>query len=109
MSKTFFKGKKIYHTQRPVGLDNIFIAINKEINNEIKKGRPVLVIMDNIRNVDDFVSQSSFRNINTIKEIKPDEDEKIARRDRKRKKNYNSNFSRRKRSRYKIIKRIIKK
>ena len=32
--------------------------------------------MDNIRNVDDFVSQSSFRNINTIKEIKPDEDEK---------------------------------
>ena len=108
MSKTFFKGKKIYHTQRPVGLNNIFIAINKEINNEIKKGRPVLVIMDNIRNVDDFVSQSSFRNINTIKEIKPDEDEKIARRDWKRKKNYNSNFSRRKRSRYKIIKRIIK-
>ncbi len=32
--------------------------------------------MDNIRNVDDFVSQSSFRNINTIKGIKPEEDEK---------------------------------
>ncbi len=72
----FLREKKIYHTQRPVGLDNIFIAINKEINIEIKKERPVLVIMDNIRNVDDFVSQSSFRNINTIKEIKPDEDEK---------------------------------
>ena len=72
----FLRVKKIYHTQRPVGLDNIFISINKEINNEIKKGRPVLVIMDNIRNVDDFVSQSSFKNINTIKEIKPDEDEK---------------------------------
>ena len=98
MFKTFFKGKKIYHSQRTVVLDNIFIAINKEINIEIKKERPVLVIMDNIRNVDDFVSQSSFRNINTIKGIKPDEDEKISRRDWKRKKNYN-----------KIIKRIIKK
>ena len=76
MSKTFYERKKIIRTKRPKGLDNIFIALNKEISKEIKKGRSVLVIMDNIRNVDDYVSQSPFKDINAIKGIKPNEDEK---------------------------------
>ena len=59
----FIKEKKIYKTERPEGLDNIFISLNKDIKKEIEKGRPVLVIMDNIRNVDDFVSQCSFKDI----------------------------------------------
>ena len=45
----FLKEKKIYHTERPEGLDKIFISLNKEICKEIKKNRPVLVIMDNIK------------------------------------------------------------
>ena len=32
--------------------------------------------MDNIKNVENYVSQSSFKGINTIKGINPDEDEK---------------------------------
>ena len=32
--------------------------------------------MDNIRNVDDYVAQSPLKNINTIKGINPDDDEK---------------------------------
>ena len=71
----FLKEKKIYHTERPEGLDKIFISLNKEIHKEIKKKRPVLVIMDNIRNVDDYVAQSPLKNIKTIKGINPDDDE----------------------------------
>ena len=74
MSKTFSKRKKIYHTKRPEWLDNIFISLNKEIKEIIKNNRSVLVIMNNIRNVDDYVTQSPFKNISTIKGIN-DEDE----------------------------------
>ena len=72
----FLKEKIIYRTKRPEGLDNIFISLNKEIKKEIEKDRPVLVIMDNIRNVDEYVLQSPLKNISTIKGINPDEDEK---------------------------------
>ena len=75
MSKTFFKKKIINLIKRPEGLDNIFISLNKEINDKIKNNRPILVIMDNIRNVDDYVAQNPFKNISTIKGINPDEDE----------------------------------
>ena len=71
----FLREKKIYQTKRPVGLDNIFYSLNKEIKREITKDRPVLVIMDNIRNVEEFVQQSPLKNLNTIKGINPDEDE----------------------------------
>ena len=72
----FLREKKVESTERPEGIDNIFISLNKEISKEIKKERPVLVIMNNIRNVDEYVLQSPFKDkISTIKGIEPEEDE----------------------------------
>jgi len=72
----FLREKKVKSTERPEGIDNIFISLNKEISKEIKKERPVLVIMNNIRNVDEYVLQSPFKDkISTIKGIEPEEDE----------------------------------
>ena len=68
----FLREKEIYRTQRPVGLNNIFMSLNKEIKEEIKKDRPVLVIMDNIRNVEEYVSQCPIKNVSTIKGINPE-------------------------------------
>ena len=68
----FLREKEIYHTQRPVGLNNIFMSLNKEIKEEIKKDRPVLVIMDNIRNVEEYISQCPIKNVSTIKGINPE-------------------------------------
>ena len=65
----FIREKEINIIQRHKGLDSIFKLISEDIMKEYKKGRPILVIMDNIRNVDDFVSQFYFKNISTIKGI----------------------------------------
>ena len=71
----YIREKKIIKSERPEGLDNVFELINDDINKQIKKGRPVLVIMDCIKNVDDFVSQTNIQNISKIKGIDPIEDE----------------------------------
>ena len=68
----FLREKTIHRTRRPEGLDNIFMSLNKEIKEEIKKDRPVLVIMDNIRNVEEYVSQCPIKNVSTIKGINPE-------------------------------------
>ena len=71
----FIKEKIINYLNRPYGSGNIFELINQDININYNKGRPILVIMNNILSVDDFVSQSYFQNINTIKGIDPINDE----------------------------------
>ena len=71
----FIKKKKINCLNRPYGSHNIFKMINEDINVNLKKGRPILVIMNSILSVDDFISQTFFNNIHTIKGIDPINDE----------------------------------
>ena len=65
----FIREKKITCFTRPYGSQNIFKMINEDIDVNLQKGRPILVIMNNILNVDDFISQTNLNNINTIKGI----------------------------------------
>ena len=71
----FIKEKKINCLARPYGSHNIFKMINEDINANLKKGRPILVIMNSILSVDDFISQTFFNDIHTIKGIDPINDE----------------------------------
>ena len=71
----FIKEKKITCLNRPYGSHNIYKMINEDINVNLKKGRPILVIMNSILSVDDFISQTFFNNIHTIKGIDPINDE----------------------------------
>ena len=48
----------------------MILFLNKEIS-KIIKNRPVLVIMNHIRNEDDYITQSPFKNISIIKRINP--------------------------------------
>ena len=74
----FIKEKEIVYYNRPYGAHNIFKKINEDIKANLQKGRPILVIMNNILNVDYFISQFYLNNINinTIKGIDPINDEK---------------------------------
>jgi len=69
------KEKKVNCLNRPYGSHNIYKMINEDINVNLKKGRPILVIMNSILSVDDFISQTYFNNIHTIKGIDPINDE----------------------------------
>ena len=66
--------KIINYINRPYGQSNIFQLLNEDILIQKNQGKPVLVIMNNILSVEDFVSQS-FLNVNTIKGINPINDE----------------------------------
>ena len=72
--RNFMREKIINYINRPYGQNNIFQLLNEDIIIQKNKGRPVLVIMNNILSVEDFVSQS-FLNVNTIKGINPSSDE----------------------------------
>lgn len=72
--RNFMREKIVNYINRPYGQNNIFQLLNEDILIQRNKGRPVLVIMNNILSVEDFVSQS-FLKVNTIKGINPTSDE----------------------------------
>ena len=61
--------KPIYIKERPNNIDELFYLIYQEIQNETGKGRPVLVIMDNPKRVDTFVSSYGQNEYGTIRGI----------------------------------------
>ena len=61
--------KPIYIKERPNNIDELFNLIYQEIQYETGKGRPVLVIMDNPKRVDSFVSRYGQNEYGTIRGI----------------------------------------